>query len=283
MSGPERLNRSSGLAGELLLSAKADKAPADASRRLLAGAAVGAALAAKSGAVGSLAGSVGSGHAARWTAWKWVVIGLAGVGSVGAAKVVLTSREDARSHVQAAAGAAARGDVAGSAPVRASSSPGAARAPSVVPVLAPTWVAPSAPVFAAAPPPAPARAPVAAAPPSVRMVRLPAPAPAPAPEVAPTVAPAPASPMSHLALEIAAIDGAKRTLAGGDATSVLERMNAYDTAFPQGMLAAEANALRIEALVRLGRREDAKAELARFRTRHPGSPLLESLTRVVGE
>jgi hypothetical protein len=278
MSEPERLNRSTGLAGALLLSAKTDKAPAGASRRLLAGAAVGAALAAKSSAIAAPLGGMGSalGHVARWATWKWVALGLAGVGSVATVKVALTARENARARTpgveasplvtrEVARPAPARSLPARSLPVRAAPEP----PPSVAPALA--TAAPAPPVLA---PPAPAA--------RVVMATLPAVTP-PAPLAPATAAAALATPTSHLALEIVAIDGAKRTLAAGDAAAVLAKMDAYDAAFPQGMLAAEANALRIEALVRLGRRDDARAELGRFRAKHPGSPLLESLTRVVGD
>jgi len=280
MSGPVRLNRSKGLAGELLLSAKADKAPAGASRRLLAGAAVGAALAAKSGAAGSLSAGMGSAiaHVVRWTTWKWVVIGLAGAGSVATAKVVLTARETALAHASAVVTAdVARPTPARSTPRRGTTAPAPSAAPTGV--AATVALAPSA---TGAPVPSRPAATVVAArtlPPPVRETAPPAPTAVASPAPAPTTAPL----TSHLALEIAAIDGAKRTLATGDAAAALAKMDAYDMTFPQGMLAAEAHALRIEALVRVGRRDEARTELARFRTSHPGSPLLESLTRVVGE
>jgi hypothetical protein len=212
------------------------------------------------------------GHVARWTAWKWVVIGLAGAGSVATVKVALTARDNARAHVSAVAKVDVARPMPAASPVRVAAAAAPATAAPAPPVIVPPVVAAS--VVAVAPPPIPI------APPSA-----PAPARAPVPPIAVLAAPpaASATPTSHLALEIAAIDVAKRTLAAGDAASVLAKMDAYDREFPQGMLAAEANAIRIEALVRVGRREEARTELARFRASHPGSPLLESLTRVVGE
>jgi TolA-binding protein len=88
---------------------------------------------------------------------------------------------------------------------------------------------------------------------------------------------------STLSSEIAAIDQAKRALASGDPAAALRRVDDYDAAFPRGTLAAEATALRIEALARTGRLGDARAELARLRATHPHSPLLENLARLVGE
>jgi len=93
-----------------------------------------------------------------------------------------------------------------------------------------------------------------------------------------TAAPA----QSPLADEIAAIDDAKTTLAGGAPVSALRKLDAYDSAFPHGTLGAEASALRIEALARSGRTEEARDALRRFRESHPASPLLESLARAVG-
>jgi hypothetical protein len=57
----------------------------------------------------------------------------------------------------------------------------------------------------------------------------------------------------------------------------------YDAAFPNGTLAAEATALRVEALARAGRLDESRDALARLRANHPDSPLLENLARIVGE
>ena len=50
-----------------------------------------------------------------------------------------------------------------------------------------------------------------------------------------------------------------------------------------GSLAAEATAVRVEALVRAGRRAEARDELARLRAAHPDSPLLENLGTLTKE
>jgi hypothetical protein len=75
----------------------------------------------------------------------------------------------------------------------------------------------------------------------------------------------------------------KRALAASDAAETLRLIDAYRAAFPTGTLAAEATALRVEALARAGRRDEARAELARLRVAHPESPLLENLGQIVGE
>jgi outer membrane protein assembly factor BamD (BamD/ComL family) len=84
-------------------------------------------------------------------------------------------------------------------------------------------------------------------------------------------------------VEIAVIDDAKRALAGGDAAEALRQLDAYRVAFPSGTLAAEATALRIEAMARAGRRQEARALLDELRRSHPDSPLLDSLGQIVGE
>jgi TolA-binding protein len=94
---------------------------------------------------------------------------------------------------------------------------------------------------------------------------------------------APSSSGSTLSSEIGAIDYAKRALASGNAGEALRRIDAYRAAFPGGVLAAEATALRVEALVRAGRLDEARAELARLRVSYPHSPLLENLSDAVGE
>jgi TolA-binding protein len=86
-----------------------------------------------------------------------------------------------------------------------------------------------------------------------------------------------------LVLEIAALDRVKRALVAGNMTSALEELNNYERDFPRGVMSPEAKAMRIEALARGGKKAEARAMLAAFRARHPDSPLLESLSRVVGE
>jgi TolA-binding protein len=70
--------------------------------------------------------------------------------------------------------------------------------------------------------------------------------------------------------------------AGGDSERAIGRIDAYAQAYPGGALAAEASALRVEALVRAGRSQEATAELARLRAAYPGSPVLERLERLAG-
>ncbi len=268
MTDPRRLNRSDGLAGALLSSAKADRAPPGASRRILASAAVTAALATK--ASSSAASVTSLAHAmARWAAWKWVAFAAVGAASAVTVDAIVSPRAPVAPPV-----AVAR--VSGN-PAATSTRP---RRPETSQPTTP-WtvatsvlpdVAPSAAI--AAPPTAPARP--AASPAATNSSSRAAPSGA-ALEPPHTLQP------SRLALVIAAIDDAKATLATGRAEDVLRKLDTYETAFPHGMLGAEAKALRIEALARAGRDEEARAQLVRFRAEHAGSPLLEGLVRVVGD
>ncbi len=129
------------------------------------------------------------------------------------------------------------------------------------------------------PPPSP--------PPPPLEVAVPAPSegPTPAPGILATAAPLsrpvhapPPGPSAegHSALglgdEVLAIDRARSALAKGDATAALRGVDAYESAFPAGILTQEATALRIEALVDQGHRDAATDVADRFLASHPTSP-----------
>jgi hypothetical protein len=157
-----------------------------------------------------------------------------------------------------------------------------ARAPSAEPAPTPDPV-PPAPVPAPAPAPAPAivdePAPTPA--PAPRRTR-PAPAPEAAPAPAPTVdspddsppaPPADAVDARRLADEVARLDRARARLAADDAAGCLEVLDGYARDLPNGILVAESELLRIDALLRMDRRADAEAVAREFFTRFPQSPL----------
>lgn len=109
------------------------------------------------------------------------------------------------------------------------------------------------------------------------------PVPTPAtPEVPPTIASvrpvvtAPAAPSAaatsrdvELGKERALIDAARSALARGDATSALARTDEHARAFPRGQLAEPRDALRVQALVMVGRADEARAQAARFERAYP--------------
>jgi hypothetical protein len=71
--------------------------------------------------------------------------------------------------------------------------------------------------------------------------------------------------------EARTLDGARNRLANGDPAASLQRLAEYDRRFTNGSLHEEALLLRIEALVRLGNRTDARALATRFLKAYPTS------------
>ena len=138
-------------------------------------------------------------------------------------------------------------------------------------------------------PPVPALAAATRAPPA------PAPAeaaalPAPTPPKTPVAtrpqlqAPRSAEPRAEGALdrERILIDTARTALTRGDAPSALELLTRHARDFPAGELVEEAEALRIQALVRMGQMPEARAAADRFRVRYPRSLLLSAIEESVG-
>jgi hypothetical protein len=80
------------------------------------------------------------------------------------------------------------------------------------------------------------------------------------------------SPASRLAEEGRVVLDARRALREGDAASALRRLEAARAAFSGGALVQEREALAIEALGQLGRREAAAARAQAFLRAYPGSP-----------
>jgi hypothetical protein len=97
-------------------------------------------------------------------------------------------------------------------------------------------------------------------------------------------APKPAGALSdELAQELASVDQARSALRSGNAPAALELVSRYERSYKRPRFAPEASALRIEALIALGRRAEA-ARLARvFMANHPGHPLTVRLRGFLGE
>ena len=138
--------------------------------------------------------------------------------------------------------------------------------------------APAPQVAVVAPPTAPTIvAPVAPASPRPQRV-----APArPRPHAAVRPLAEPAAP-SSLAEETAMIDGARAALHGGDASGALGALDDYRARFPAGALTGSATIVRIEALVHLGRRDEARELAARFVAHNPRSPLVDRARSLAG-
>lgn len=93
-----------------------------------------------------------------------------------------------------------------------------------------------------------------------------------------SVEPAPAD----LAGQIALLDAARDAVAAGAGARALELVRQYQTTYPAGSFGPEAAAIRIEALLKLGRSAEAKALAERFVARHRSSPLAERVARLSG-
>jgi hypothetical protein len=87
---------------------------------------------------------------------------------------------------------------------------------------------------------------------------------------------------SDIAEQIALIDAARIALAGGSAERALTGMRQYQTRYPNGAFRPEAAAIKIEALVKLGRAAEARALAERFLVSHGPSPLADRVARLAG-
>ena len=157
-------------------------------------------------------------------------------------------------------------------PVAAAPAP-RALAPAPVEVApAPVEVAPAAVAAAAAPMgprtrptvPRTSRRPPVAAPPD-RAGELPMAPPAAVASPSPA-----AAPPSDRPTEIELLRAARRNIATSPARA-LDIVGEHQERFPRGALAQEREALAVEALVRVGRRAEARRRAERFLQRHPDS------------
>ncbi len=80
---------------------------------------------------------------------------------------------------------------------------------------------------------------------------------------------------------MASLDRVRAALAGGDAARSLALVDAHEAAFPGGAFSQETVLLRIEALVKLGRRSEATALGRAFAAAHPTSPHLAKVRELV--
>lgn len=152
------------------------------------------------------------------------------------------------------------------------------RAPTTTP---PVLAAPAPPPLVLAapalPPPVIAEPPVAAPRPRPHVHVAPKPpaavgvepAPAPAPPVVPTIS------------EVALLEQARSALRGGDAAHALALVEQAATSYPDGVLVEEREALAIETLIKLGRRDEAVAKWSKFATSYPRSNYHARLQRLI--
>ena len=105
--------------------------------------------------------------------------------------------------------------------------------------------------------------------------------PSASPSEAPPAAPKASGSTTRVADEVAMLDRAKARLAANDPAEALAILAEYGHAFPRPVLYEEALALRVEALVRQGRRAEAEALARPFLEKSPSSPVAARVVRAL--
>jgi hypothetical protein len=100
---------------------------------------------------------------------------------------------------------------------------------------------------------------------------------------APSASAAPPIDSEHLAEEVALVDRARRALASGDTAGALATLDEYERRFSLRKFAPEALYLRMEALVREGRSDQARSVAAELAARYPRSPHTARARQVLGQ
>jgi hypothetical protein len=234
------------LRDQLVRHAQADVAPASTQHRVLSrvtGAAAGAGL--LGFAAAGTAASAAKTTVAVTVAGvaKWIAVGLV-AGTVTVAAVE-------RTHPSAPRGAPAAESVEIAAPV-------VVETPRAQPPRVET---------------APVEIPVAVAASAAR--RAPEPEQIDEPEVA-------AQEPTALAQELGRLEQVREAMAQGRAARALDLLRRYDRDFAAGSMSSEAAALRVEALVRAGRHEEAREAARAFLAEYPRSPLSDRVRAAAG-
>jgi hypothetical protein len=86
---------------------------------------------------------------------------------------------------------------------------------------------------------------------------------------------------SAISEQIALVDAASAAVSAGAGERALAVLREYQSKYPAGSFRPEVGALRIEALILVGRREEARSLAERFVTQYKG-PLAERVARVAG-
>jgi hypothetical protein len=79
------------------------------------------------------------------------------------------------------------------------------------------------------------------------------------------------TPATTLREEAALLESVRESLAASRAATALDALDRYDGRFPSGALSEEAAVLRVEALLGVGRREEARRSVEQFAAKHPAS------------
>jgi hypothetical protein len=86
-----------------------------------------------------------------------------------------------------------------------------------------------------------------------------------------------------LAEEVTSLQHARAALASGDAARCLRELDAYDRVLKGQKLKSEATLLRVQALARAGKNEDAAALARRFAEQNPNDPLVDRARKLASE
>lgn len=86
--------------------------------------------------------------------------------------------------------------------------------------------------------------------------------------------------VSELAAQIALIDAARAALASGEAARALVGVRDYQADYPNGAFKPEVAAIKIEALIKLGRKAEAHALAERFAKTYGPGPLADRVARL---
>ena len=96
------------------------------------------------------------------------------------------------------------------------------------------------------------------------------------------VATAPSENPANLGAEVKLLDQARRDLKRGKPGAALASLHEYQRKFPRGRLFSEALVLRLDALVRLGQREQARQIADRYLKMNPRAPHGPRIRKLVG-
>jgi hypothetical protein len=239
--------------GRLLAAAEAEKPSESSLRRVLVGVgaglgATGAAATAGAVATAGTGAALATGKAVAAGAWvKWVFLSVAAVGAGTAAVRQASKSSEAPAAVLTAA-----------------------TAPKSAPLA--TLVTPSVAATGAAPP--------AVEEPAVEEPRKPPVVVASKPAPTPGAVEAPID-AERLAEEVRAVDRARSALASGRAAETLAALDEYDARFGGRRFAPEALYLRMQALLSLGRKAEARSVAERLVRGFPKSPHTARARRVL--
>lgn len=87
---------------------------------------------------------------------------------------------------------------------------------------------------------------------------------------------------NELPKQVALVDVARAALASGSGERALSSVREYQTMYPNGAFRPEVAAIKIEALLKLGRKTEARASAERFAATYGSGPLAERVARLAG-